>query len=197
MSASPRHSGARRLLATGIAAGIAATALLAAPATARPLDKGTFSEVFSDEFEDFCDVEGLTVVASRPVVGKFVFNTRKPGTPPYIVQNYRQHRGVQHNDDGDVVTEKVLIHEQDLKITVNDDGTLTILVLATGNATVYGPDGKAIARNPGQVRYEVLVDYSGTLADPSDDVFLGFLGQVKGSTGRNDDFCEAVLPILG
>ena len=130
------------------------------------------------------------------VVGKFVFNTRKPGTPPYIVQNFVVTTAYS-NGDGDVVTEKVLIHEQDLRITVNDDGTLTILVLATGNATVYGPDGKAIARNPGQVRYEVLLDYNGTLADPFDDVFLEFLGQVKGSTGRNDDFCEAVLPILG
>ena len=196
MSASPRHSGARRLLATGIAFGIAATALLASPATARPLEKGDIFEEFFDEIEDFCDVEGLTVVAESTVVGKFLFNTRKPGTAPYIVQNF-VNTAVYSNEDGDVVTEKVLIHEQDLKITVNDNGTLTILVLATGNATVYGPDGKAIARNPGQVRYEVLVDYNGTLANPSDDKFLAFLGDVKGSTGRNDDFCEAVVPVLG
>ena len=39
-------------------------------------------------------------------------------------------------------------------MTDNGDGTLTILVLTTGPAAVYGPDGKAIARNPGQVRFE-------------------------------------------
>lgn len=87
--------------------------------------------------------------------------------------------------------------DKDLKITDNGDGTMTILVLATGNAAAYGEDGKAIARNPGQVRYEVLIDYGADIADPSDDEFLKFLGEVKGSTGRSDDFCSAVLPIIG
>jgi hypothetical protein len=37
--------------------------------------------------------------------------------------------------------------EKDLRVTDNGDGTLTILVLSTGNAVLYGEDGKAIARN--------------------------------------------------
>jgi hypothetical protein len=86
--------------------------------------------------------------------------------------------------------------EKDLRVTDNGDGTLTILVLSTGNGVVYGADGKAIARNPGQVRFEILVDHSGTPADPSDDEFLADLGEVKGSTGRTDDFCAAVVPAL-
>jgi hypothetical protein len=49
-------------------------------------------------------------------------------------------------------------------------------------------------RNPGQVRFELLVDHGGTPSDPSDDEFLEFLGVVKGSTGRNDlegrNFCD-------
>jgi hypothetical protein len=57
----------------------------------------------------------------------------------------------------------------------------------------HGPDGKALARNPGQVRFELLVDHGGTPTDPSDDEFLGL---VKGSTGRTDDFCAAVVPVL-
>jgi hypothetical protein len=61
---------------------------------------------------------------------------------------------------------------------------------------VYGEDGKAIARNPGQVRFQFLVDHAGTPADPSDDVFLADLGLVKGSTGRSDDFCAAAVPAL-
>ena len=85
---------------------------------------------------------------------------------------------------------------KDLKVTDNGDGTLTILVLGTGNFVVYDHDGKAIARNPGQVRFEILIDDGGTPQDPSDDEFLEFLGDVKGSTGRNDDFCAAVVPEL-
>lgn len=101
------------------------------------------------------------------------------------------------NAEGDVVTETVRTVEKDMTITDNGDGTLTILVLATGNATVFGPDGKVIARNPGQIRFEVLIDHGGTIADPFDDEFVGFLGVGKESTGRSDDFCAAVLPILG
>ena len=60
---------------------------------------------------------------------------------------------------------------------------------------LYGEDGKAIARNPGQVRYELLVDHGGTPNDPSDDVELGST-DVKESTGRSDDFCEAMVAAL-
>jgi hypothetical protein len=64
-----------------------------------------------------------------------------------------------------------------------------------GNAVVYGEDGKAIARNPGQIRPELIIDHGGTPNDPSDDQVLSE-ELVKGSTGRTDDFCGAVVPAL-
>ena len=48
---------------------------------------------------------------------------------------------------GGVVTEHVRSVDKDQKITDNGDGTMTILVLATGNAAGT-TNGKAIARNP-------------------------------------------------
>lgn len=70
-------------------------------------------------------------------------------------------------------------------------------MLATGNEKWYGPDGKVLFRNPGQVRFEILIDHGGTPGDPSDDEFLEFLGIVKDSTGRNDlegrDFCDDLV----
>ena len=81
-------------------------------------------------------------------------------------------------------------------MTDNGDGTLTILVLATGNDVFYGPDGKAIGRNPGQIRFEILVDHGGTPTDPSDDVVLVPARAGERSTGRSDDFCEAAVPAL-
>ncbi|GAA1804504.1 hypothetical protein [Agromyces neolithicus] len=194
MSGSPRHSGARRLLATGIVFGIAATALIASPAAARPLEHELFSEAFSFTDTNFCDV-GISVDIEGVREVHFLFNSRQPGTPPFGQVNFTV--DVVYASENGVVTEHVRGIEKDLKITDNEDGTLTILVLSTGNATLYDETGKAIGRNPGQVRFELLIDHNGTVADPSDDVFLEFLGQVKGSTGRNDDFCEAVLPILG
>jgi hypothetical protein len=80
--------------------------------------------------------------------------------------------------------------------TDNGDGTLTVLFLETGNEVTYSSDGKVIARNPGQVRFEVLVDHNGTPTDPSDDQVIAFLGIVKESTGLTQDFCAAAVPAL-
>ena len=72
--------------------------------------------------------------------------------------------------------------------------TLTILALATGNSQWFDASGKLLFADPGQTRYELLIDHGGTPADPEDDTFLEDLGVVKGSTGRNDleghDFCD-------
>ena len=43
-------------------------------------------------------------------------------------------------------------------------------------------------RRRGQTRFELLLD--------DDFQFLEDLGVVFGSTGRNDDFCAAVVPVL-
>ena len=86
--------------------------------------------------------------------------------------------------------------DKDLHVTDNGDGTLTILILATGNFTLFGADGHAIARNPGQVQSGGLTDHGGTPDDPSvDDVLLDD-AVVKESTGRSDDACEAAVPAL-
>ena len=97
-------------------------------------------------------------------------------------------------DNGNFVTEHVLVLGKDLSVTDNGDGTLTVIQLSTGNATVYNSSGKAIGRNPGQVRFEFVVDHNGT-PDPTDDILLSET-LVKGSTGRSDDFCEVVVPAL-
>ena len=89
-------------------------------------------------------------------------------------------------------TERTLTEE----LRISQAGNLlTIVVLATGNSTVYGPDGKAIARNPGQVRFRVVIDDQGTPTDLDDDVER-FSELIKGSTGRSDDFCAAVVPAI-
>jgi hypothetical protein len=189
MSASARLRG---VLAAGAAAALALSALVAAPATARPLDSGTFVDEWSFTDENFCDA-GITVELEGVDEGRYLFNQRKPGTEPYW--NARISSNVTYtNLDGDSVTEVVRLIDKDLAITPIEGG-VRILVLATGNAAVYDESGKAIARNPGQVRYEVQILFNDP-EDPEDDEFT-FLGLVKESTGRTDDFCAAVLPILG
>lgn len=191
MSASARRRGA---LAAAAAAALAASVVAAPSATARPLENVKFTEEESFTDENFCDA-GISVDVDIVREVHVLFNSRKPGTAPHWQANYAV--DVVYTGEGGVAYEHGRGIDKDLKITDNGDGTMTILVLGTGNGTLYDESGKAIARNPGQVRYEVLIDYGDDIADPSDDTFLTFLGLVKESTGRSDDFCEAVLPIVG
>jgi hypothetical protein len=187
----------RRLVLSLAAAGVAATAStsLATAASAQPIRE---SEVFEEtqEFEDFCDASGLTVQVNSTTESRFMFNPHGPDGLGHGLEHLRITNVYANAANGNAVTEQITTVFKDLRVTDNGDGTVTILVLATGNAVVRGPDGKAIARNPGQIRFEALVDNGGTPTDPSDDEFLDVLRDVKGSTGRTDDFCEAVVPVL-
>ena len=183
------------ILMTSVVAAMTASLAIAPSASARPIDRGVIEDSFTDVLDDYCDAPGLTVDHSVTVNGRFWLNIRKPGTPPY----YHEHITfveVFTNDDGESVTIVSGVNDKDLKITVHADGTATFLVLATGNATMYDSSGTPIARDPGQVRFKLRFDLNGTPTDPSDDEFVDFLGVVKGSTGRSDDFCDAALSVL-
>jgi hypothetical protein len=159
-----------------------------------------FRETVHDEgsfvLEDFCDQPGMTVDVA------FALDLRVHAVPhgrarlDYFLQHGKRTEVLTNPANGKSLTSVAKVIEKDMRVTDNGDGTLTILILATGNAVLYGENHKAMARNPGQVRFEILVDHGGTPADPTDDEFLADLGEVKGSTGRSDDFCEAALPAL-
>jgi hypothetical protein len=182
----------------GLAAGLAAAAsmALAGGATAQPIEHTEFHDEFTVIADDFCDVSGLTVQVDFVADGRFLFNPHGPDGLAYGQVNVRFTVVYTNVDNGNTVTEVGNAVDKDLRVTDNGDGTLTILVLNSGNTTLYGPDGKAIGRNPGQTRFEILIDHGGTPTDPSDDEFLEDLGVVKGSTGRTDDFCAAMVPVL-
>jgi hypothetical protein len=114
----------------------------------------------------------------------------------YFIEHIHVSRVLTNLDDGTTISDIEQTVSKDLKVVDNGDGTLTITVLATGNYVMYGADGIAIARNPGQVRFQLLVDHNGTPTDPFDDGEPEFLGFVKGSTGRSDDFCAAAVAAL-
>jgi hypothetical protein len=190
-----RHS--RKLGLLAVLALIAmASAILAGTASAKPIFQERFHDEGSFVEEDFCGVSDLTVAGEFVVDGRVMAVPHGSDRLVYFLEHVRATTVFTNVATGTAITSVSRATTKDLKVTDNDDGTLTILVLATGNEVLYGPDGKAIARNPGQVRFEILVDHAGTPTDPSDDEFLAFLGEVKGSTGRSDDFCEAAVPAL-
>ena len=189
-SRKPRLSAVLVLVASA-AFTLAATASGGGQLFREPIDENEISVE-----QDFCGVDGLTVEFAIHRVGTVHAVPHGRAGLVYFGFNLKVTEVVTNLENGNSVRSFATIRDKDQRVTDNGDGTLTVLVLATGNSVLYAEDGKAIARNPGQVRYEILIDHGGTPTDPSDDEFLEFLGEVKGSTGRSDDYCAAAVPIL-
>ena len=167
---------------------------MAAPVAAAPLDQGTFHDEFSFIDPDFCGA-GIEARIRRRDRWPVPATRRGRDGLVYFMEHIHLIDTFTNLANGRSVTSDERSVSKDVHVTDNGDGTLTILVLATGNYTLYGADGRAIARNPGQVRFELLIDHGGTPDDPSDDSEISFT-LVKESTGRSDDACEAAVPAL-
>ena len=191
-----KHSRKIRLGAVLVLVASAAATLVATASAGGQLFREPIDEIEIHVEEDFCGADGLTVEFARHTVGTVHAVPHGRDGLVYFGFNLKIAEIVTNLANGNSVSSFATVRDKDQRVTDNGDGTLTILVLATGNAVLYGEDGKAIARNPGQVRYELLIDHGGTPNDPSDDEFIEFLGDVKGSTGRTDDYCAAAIPIL-
>jgi hypothetical protein len=182
-----------RLLVLAALTGLSAPLALAAPASAARPTFETIHDDFDNDVSGFCGVNGLTVNVSGTFDSRLKIHSRH-GTA-YFLEHIRVARVFTGADPASQVTERTAFIQKDLKITDNGAGILTITTLATGPSTLYGPNGKAIARDPGQVRFRIVIDDNGTPDFFDDDIELSFV-QVKGSTGRTDDYCEAMLPYL-
>ena len=182
----------RRLLLAAVMAAL----VVAVPALAEP--GHVFREtVHLDDVNligDFCET-GMVVRSHFVADIATKVMPRGSGGLAYFANRLRITETFTNPVNGRAVVSTVTGIDKDLRVTDNGDGTLTILVLATGNASITDATGKAIGRNPGQTRFELVVDHGGTPNDPDDDVELSF-EIVKESTGRSDDFCGVVVPAL-
>jgi len=164
------------------------------PMAAQPLERGHFHDSGSVVLEQFCG--DLTVRLDFVVLGTFLLNPHGPDGPAYGGETLHGSVAYTNLANNKTVTTTFNNRINDLKVTDNGDGTLTILVLGAGSNKWYGPKGE-ILNDPGQLRWELLVDHAGTPTDPTDDGEPQFLRVVKGSTGRNDtqglDFCEDII----
>ncbi|TDO50750.1 hypothetical protein EV643_104248 [Kribbella sp. VKM Ac-2527] len=191
----------RRSCALALASGLTAAMLVmaATPAVAKPLERVHFNETTSEVVNNFCG--DLSVRIDTDIHGSFLFNFHGPDGLGYGAEKLHFTTTYTNLGTDKSMTEVQNTLSKDLKVTDNGDGTLTILVLATGSLKVFGPDGQFLFSDPGQVRFELLIDHGGTPTDPSDDEFLEFLGVVKGSTGRNDlqdrEFCDVLHEVTG
>ena len=180
--------------AVGLAAGLTVASIaVAGAASAGPPLNERFHEESTEIIDNYCDVPGLTVRSDVALDGRILIHSgQRAGFKEQVNGTF-----VDTNlANGKAISGAFHTIQKALHATDNGDGTLTVLFLATGNDVTYGPDGKAIARNPGQIRFEVLIDHNGTPNDPSDDEPIAVLRLVKESTGRTDDFCAAAVPAL-
>jgi hypothetical protein len=174
---------------------LATSAVLADAASADRSFHERFQVEDSFEFENLCGVDGLHVLEEWVTDVRVTEVRRGRDAVPYHAEHFTERAVFTNLDNGQSVTAVRRSTVKDLKVIDNGNGTLTILLMGTGTETIFGADGKAIFRNPGQSRLELLFDHGGTPTDLSDDVFIS--GEVvKASTGRNDDFCGAIVPAL-
>lgn len=146
--------------------------------------KEHFTEPYSFVAEDYCGLEDVVHIDGVLEVDLLIRNRKG-------LEFFTEHQVVRETHTlGDTsVTRVSKPMFKDLKI-VDQGNTLLITVLGTGPESTYGPDGKAISRNPGQFRFQVTIDEA--TGEEIEDSFT----VLKESTGRTDDFCADVLPVL-
>ena len=169
----------------------AATAVAGTPASAQPIEKGHFHDVFTG---DVYDCDGIPAQDSRDVSVNFVFNQRGSSPFPYYRESIRGTVVTTNLETGGTYTNVVTSNTSDHSIVDNGDGTITITDFASGGSRFYDANGKLVLRDPGQTRFAFDIDYNGTPGDPSDDVEVpDSFRIVRPSTGNSDfsgrDFC--------
>ena len=186
----------KRSIAIGLVAVFTGAAIsMTSPAAAAPFEQGAFHDEYTFVDPNFCGA-GMAVQFDGVVDGRFRGVRQGRDGLVHFMDNVRSSNVLTNLANGKTLSDSSNTMSRDLKVVDNADGSLTITVLATGNFTLFGTDGKAIARDPGQIRFRFRVDHAGTPGDPSDDIELEDLGVIKGSTGRSDDVCAAAVAAL-
>lgn len=174
---------------------IACAALAGAPATAQPIDKGHFHDVFTS---DVYDCNGTPAQDSGDVSGNFLFNQRGSSPFPYFRQSVHGTVVTTNLETGGTYTNVFTANSKDQTIVDNGDGTITITTFASGGARFYDTNGNFVLKDPGEVRFAFDIDYNGTPGDPNDDIEVpDSFRLVRGSTGHSDfsdrDFCADLV----
>jgi hypothetical protein len=164
-----------------------AAVMLAAAASGGQVFRETIHDESTRVENPFCDDPDMTVQVESVVDIRVQAVPHGRDRLAYFLSHGIRTETLANLDNDKSLTSVASVIEKDMRVTDNGDGTLTVLILATGNSVLYGEDGKAIARNPGQTRFEIVFG-------PDDEV-LDFR-VVKESTGRSDDFCEAAVAAL-
>jgi hypothetical protein len=185
--------GRSALLIAGLA--ITGSVLATTPATAKPIDKGHFHDVFTS---DVYDCDGTPAQDAVDVHVNFTFNQRGSSPFPYYRESVHGTAVTTNLDNNGTFTNVFTNNSRDHTIVDNGDGTITITVYASGTSRFYDTNGEFVLKDPGQIRFAFDIDYNGTPGDPNDDVEVpDSFRIVRPSTGNSDlsqrDFCADLV----
>lgn len=158
-----------------------------APAGAQVLERYSLDFSTSGFADDFCgsDLEPAFTYAQT---GSGSVKLRGPDGPEWFHEKLRIVRTFTY--DGMTVTDiQANTVIRDHKIVDNGDGTISITVLYAGGGRLIGGDGKLLAKGDGQIRVLLVIDVEEDEVVSEEVIF--------GSTGTNDDYCEAILGYWG
>jgi len=186
----------RRFTAAAVACATATVGLVPTfPAQAAVLESGTEDISFTETVNKFCDVNGLRVLVEGDGTLTYRLETKGDDGEVFYAERVDVDVRLTNVRTGSYVISHERSSFRDVTITDNGDGTHTIIYFGTGNAYISDSSGTVIGRNPGQLRFEVVIDLNGTPEDFEDDEVISE-EVILGSTGRNDDFCTAVVAAL-
>jgi hypothetical protein len=189
------HS-SRSLAAALVAFSTAAAGMVVAgPSQGTPLESGSEEIEFTEVVNKFCDTNGLRVRIEGSGTLTYRLATRGPDGNVFYAEHLDAELVITNVRNGKFIVSRENSSFRDLHVTENADGTYTVVYFGTGNAVVYDSSGTAIGRNPGQSRFEAVLDLNGTPEDPDDDEVISE-ELILGSTGRSDDFCTVAVPAL-
>ena len=180
-----------------VAVAVAATGAGTAVVQAKPYEQVRFNEQGSDLVDDFCGDLNVRIDFHDQgvVVGRETGKSR-------LLRYTQSHHGgstITNLATGRAFSFTWNYLNQDVQVTDNGDGTITILAQIPGPERIYGPDGQLLNTNGGTFRLETVLDDGGTPNDLSDDTVLS--EEVVSSNGGQPqgefNFCESFRALTG
>lgn len=190
----------RPFAALATAAALLAGSNTAASAEVIEAEHIRFSDthIEQEEHEGFCPNVTFPVLFTGEGHAFFQIRALSDGLL-HFSSNFEAHETYTNTVNGESLRFQHSFRSQDVRVTDNGDGTLTIVFHFVGGSLVFGPDGQLLFRDKGNFTETVLIDHNGTPDLPDDDIFITQLDEsfhgIAESADR--DFCEDLVLFLG
>lgn len=190
-----------RPLLAAIAAGVMAIALAPVAEASNVVFRNHIvtqeSHIEQEEHgDDFCDVPFLVLWEGSLTLTESVI-TKGNGDLEYFSFHISTRETFTNLESGATFHTITTFSGRDQKLTLNDDGTLSVQAMDRFSSKLFGPDGKLVGVDAGLAQISLVIDL-GDLEDPEDDQLISETVTEHGTRALGErDFCEDVMTFLG